>query len=70
MKQQSLFRNQGRHGQVSLQAQMNKHDRANREAAEIIFDDVERNGGEGSISVVWARQVLGKDAQRAFQEAA
>jgi len=38
-------------------------DAQNHEAAEVILDDVEGNGGETSAVVIWARAVVGKQTE-------
>lgn len=62
MKQTSMFRNRGRHPEASIASRVAKHEHSNSATAEIILSDIQGSGGEGSISVVWARLVLGRAA--------
>ncbi len=45
-----------------------KHDARNRDAAEIILDNVEAHGGEQSAIVQWARVIEAKAGTRPKQE--
>ena len=65
-----MFRNPGRHCEDSMVRKTEKHERPNNDAAQVIVDDPDAHGGEGSLAVQWARSVLGKIKQPSLLEAA
>ena len=62
MKQRALFPHRPQNGQTRARL-ADRFAAGNRDAAEIIWRDAARYGGDGSLMVIWARLVLRRAAE-------